>query len=124
MFVVQRIYDYQPERQDFQTAVFIDRLYPRGIAKEKMAAVEWLKDLTPSTPLRRWYHENPEQYFEAFAVRYVGELQGERQQQAIGRLKTLAAGNRVVLLLTAVKHPVRSHVSVLEEYLGERFIYR
>ena len=51
MFTVQRIYAYRPDPE--QTAVFIDRLYPRGIRKEVFATVLWLKDITPSANLRR-----------------------------------------------------------------------
>ena len=46
MFTVQRIYAYQPDSK--QTAVFIDRLYPRGVHKEVFATALWLKDITPS----------------------------------------------------------------------------
>lgn len=51
MFTVQRIYAYQPNPE--QTAVFIDRLYPRGVRKEIFATALWLKDITPSANLRR-----------------------------------------------------------------------
>ena len=53
MFTVQRIYAYQPDSK--QTAVFIDRLYPRGVHKEVFATALWLKDITPSANLRRWF---------------------------------------------------------------------
>ena len=49
MFTVQRIYAYQPDSK--QTAVFIDRLYPRGVHKEVFATALWLKDITPSANL-------------------------------------------------------------------------
>ncbi|WP_232462173.1 DUF488 domain-containing protein [Neisseria chenwenguii] len=93
MFTVQRIYDYRP---DGNPAVFIDRLYPRGVTKEKFAAAEWLKDITPSTALRRRYHEDPEQNFSGFATRYHEELQGEAQQRAIAHLLTLEKQHRSV----------------------------
>jgi len=91
MFTVQRIYSYLSA--DGQTAVFIDRLYPRGVTKEKFASVLWLKDITPSTALRRWYHENPEQNFDGFVTRYHEELQGEVQQRAVARLLELEKQN-------------------------------
>ena len=67
MFTVQRIYAYQPNPE--QAAVFIDRLYPRGVHKEVFATALWLKDITPSANLRRWYHENPAQNFDGFVRR-------------------------------------------------------
>ena len=87
MFTVQRIYDYRPAAG--QTAVFIDRLYPRGVTKEKFAAAEWLKAIAPSAELRRWYHEDPAQHFAAFVTRYHEELQGETQQKAVAHLLEL-----------------------------------
>ncbi len=122
MFTVQRIYDYRPAAG--QTAVFIDRLYPRGVTKEKFAAAEWLKAIAPSAELRRWYHEDPAQHFAAFVTRYHGELQGETQQKAVAHLLELEKQHGAVLLLTAVKNPQQSHVSALAQYLGIPFVYR
>ena len=121
MFTVQRIYAFRPESG--LCAVFIDRLYPRGITKETFAAVEWLKDIAPSTTLRRFYHENPEENFAAFAVRYHEELSGGKARQAVARLIELEKAHSEVRLLTAVRHPEQSHVSVLADFLGETFVY-
>ena len=121
MFTVQRIYAFHPESG--LCAVFIDRLYPRGITKETFAAVEWLKDIAPSTTLRRFYHENPEENFAAFAVRYHEELSGGKARQAVARLIELEKAHGEVRLLTAVRHPEQSHVSVLADFLGETFVY-
>ena len=92
MFTVQRIYAYQPDSK--QTAVFIDRLYPRGVHKEVFATALWLKDITPSANLRRWYHENPVQNFDGFVSRYHEELQGDAEQAAIKRLLDLEKTTR------------------------------
>ena len=106
MFTVQRIYAYQPNPE--QTAVFIDRLYPRGVHKEVFATALWLKDITPSANLRRWYHENPAQNFDGFVSRYHEELQGDAEQAAIKRLLDLERQHGNILLLTAVKDPRHS----------------
>lgn len=121
MFTVQRIYAFHPESG--LCAVFIDRLYPRGITKETFAAVEWLKDIAPGTALRRFYHENPEENFAAFAARYHEELSGGKARQAVSRLLELEKAHGEVRLLTAVRHPEQSHVSVLADFLGETFVY-
>ena len=121
MFTVQRIYAFHPESG--LCAVFIDRLYPRGITKETFAAVEWLKDIAPSTALRRFYHENPEENFAAFAARYHEELSGGKARQAVLRLLELEKVHGEVRLLTALRHPEQSHVSVLADFLGETFVY-
>ena len=117
MFTVQRIYAFHPESG--LCVVFIDRLYPRGITKETFAAVEWLKDIAPGTALRRFYHEN----FAAFAARYHEELNGAETKQAVSRLLELEKAHGEVRLLTAVRHPEQSHVSVLADFLGETFVY-
>ena len=121
MFTVQRIYAFHPESG--LCVVFIDRLYPRGITKETFAAVEWLKDIAPGTALRRFYHENPEENFAAFATRYHEELSGGKARQAVSRLLELEKAHGEVRLLTAVRHPEQSHVSVLADFLGETFVY-
>lgn len=121
MFAVQRIYAFRPESG--LCAVFIDRLYPRGITKETFAAAEWLKDIAPGTALRRFYHENPEENFAAFASRYYEELNGAETKQAVSRLLELEKAHGEVRLLTAVRHPEQSHVSVLADFLGETFVY-
>ena len=95
-----------------------------GLRRKKFASALWLKDITPSAALRRWYHENPEQNFDGFVTRYHEELQGEVQQRAVARLLQLEKQNGRVWLLTAVKNPQRSHVSALAQFLGAVFEYR
>ena len=101
-FRVARIYDYQP--QSGETAIFLDRLYPRGVHKELMAQIVWLKDLTPNR-------------YDAFAARYRQELQDPEHQAALAELWRLAKEQPRTVLLTAVKQPERSHIAVLLDYL-------
>lgn len=114
-FRVARIYDYQP--QSGETAIFLDRLYPRGVHKALMAQVVWLKALTPSAELRRWYHADPDNRYDAFAARYREELQDAEHQAALAELWRLAKEQPRTVLLTAVKQPERSHIAVLLDYL-------
>jgi uncharacterized protein YeaO (DUF488 family) len=108
-FRVRRVYD-PPESAD-GVRVLVDRLWPRGLAKERAAVDEWPKGLTPTGELRTWYHANPEQYAE-FARRYREELAAPDHEDAVRHLRELA-GKGTVTLLTAVKDPDRSHVPVL-----------
>ncbi|KLT73071.1 hypothetical protein PL75_05245 [Neisseria arctica] len=120
MFTVQRIYDFG----DYPAgvcAVFVDRLYPRGITKERMAGVVWLKDVAPSTQLRKWYHEKPEAHYAEFRVKYLAELESKEARQAIQELNGLSSIYPEVRLLSAVKELRHSHLTVLLEYLGEPF---
>ncbi|WP_406509801.1 DUF488 domain-containing protein [Streptomyces sp. NBC_00212] len=106
---VRRVYD-PPEDGD-GVRVLVDRLWPRGLSKERAAVDEWPKELTPSTELRRWYHEDRTRYPE-FQKRYEAELAEPEPAQALDRLLALAEG-RAVTLVTAVKDIDHSHVPTL-----------
>ncbi|MEO6470903.1 MAG: DUF488 family protein [Aeromicrobium sp.] len=108
-FRLARVYT-EPTSSD-GTRVLADRLWPRGLSKEKARIDLWLKDLTPSNGLRIWYHTHPED-FDEFSARYRQEL--EAQPQAIEQL--LGAGE-FVTLLTARKELEHSHLVVLLEVL-------
>ncbi|MER6474247.1 DUF488 domain-containing protein [Streptomyces collinus] len=110
---VRRIYD-PPESGD-GLRVLVDRLWPRGLAKEAARIDEWPKDITPSTELRRWFHSG-EGSFDDFRGRYEAELD---TPEAAGLLDGLRESARKgpVTLLTASKAPERSHASVLAELL-------
>ncbi len=112
---IRRIYGYTPSAAP---AIFCDRLYPRGIRKETFAAVQWLKDIAPSAELRRWYHADPETRFPEFAARYGEELQHGSAHAALLALKQQLAAAPDTILLTAVRHPQQSHLSVLAQTLG------
>jgi len=112
-FRVRRVYD-PPEEED-GVRVLVDRLWPRGLAKDRAAVDEWPKDLTPSGELRTWYHAHRDEYDE-FERRYRAELAAPGLQDAVGRLRDLAAKGTVTLL-TAVKDPDHSHVPVLLRHL-------
>ena len=117
MFSVQRIYDYIPQTDE--TGIFLDRLYPRGIRKETFATIQWLKDIAPSAELRRWYHADSDNRYAAFAERYRSELLDPTHQAALAELWRLSKARPHTVLLTAVKHPERSHIAVLLDYLHE-----
>ncbi|MEV7419710.1 DUF488 family protein [Streptomyces sp. NPDC089919] len=110
---VARVYD--PPAPEDGTRVLVDRLWPRGISKADARVDEWPKALTPSNELRRWYHAGEGPY-EEFRTRYAAELTAPAAAEALRSLRTLAAQGPVTLL-TAVKNPAESHVSVLLEHL-------
>ena len=114
VFRVKRVYE-PPEPQD-GLRVLVDRLWPRGVSKQKAAVDEWLKDLTPSTGLRDWYHQDRDRYPE-FARRYAAELDGPEPRAAVRRLLDQAAGAAAVTLVTSVREVEHSHVPVLRERL-------
>lgn len=82
------------------TRVLIDRLWPRGVSKEKAKIDLWLKDVAPSAELRTWYGHDPAKYDE-FRRRYLDELKQEPGKSGIARLRELAAHGPVTLVFAA-----------------------
>ena len=108
-FRTRRVYD-DPSADD-GIRVLADRLWPRGLSKDKAGVDLWLKDVTPSNELRTWYHAHPDE-FDEFAGRYRTELEGKAD--ALDQLRN--AGD-VVTLLTARKEIDGSHLTVLLDVL-------
>ncbi|GAA1394472.1 DUF488 domain-containing protein [Catellatospora coxensis] len=111
---MRRVYD--PPSPDDGLRVLVDRLWPRGLAKERAEIALWPKELTPSTELRRWYHEAPDARQAEFVARYEAELDDPAAQQALAGLRR-ALHDGPVTLLTAVKEFPGSHVDVLARHL-------
>src|SRR5947209_820333 len=107
---VRRIYD-RPTAED-GTRVLVDRLWPRGVAKDVAQLDDWAKDAAPSADLRLWYGHDPAK-FDEFRQRYLGELTGSRQQATLDRLRTFAASGRPLTLITATKDVEHSQAAVL-----------
>jgi len=106
---VRRVYD-PPEASDGQR-VLVDRLWPRGLSKERAHLDEWCKDVAPSTGLRQWHGHNPGR-FEEFARRYRAELDEPECAAAYSQLRELAAHGPLTLL-TAAKRSDISEAAVL-----------
>lgn len=115
-FRVRRVYD-PPEPAD-GLRVLVDRLWPRGLSKERAAVEEWLKDVTPSNDLRAAYHGEKVD-FGTFRARYRAELAEPGPAAAVSHLLDLARTSTVTLV-TAVKDPEHSHVPVLVEHLQQQ----
>ncbi|MEU1983480.1 DUF488 family protein [Nocardia sp. NPDC019395] len=116
-FQVKRIYE-APEPDDGYR-VLVDRLWPRGVAKATAHIDEWAKDITPSSELRRWFHEDPPGRHDEFTDRYREELSARTAHEILVRLRGLARTKPPVTLVTAVKDPDNSHVPVLLQMLRE-----
>ncbi|MER6999057.1 DUF488 family protein [Streptomyces sp. NPDC000410] len=110
---VRRVYD-EPEPDD-GTRVLVDRLWPRGVSKERAAVDEWLKEVAPSTELRKWYHEDSSRY-EQFDSRYRHELEHGPAAEALDHLLALARSGPVTLV-TSVRSVEGSHVPTLVDLL-------
>ena len=110
---VGRVYD-DPSPAD-GARVLVDRLWPRGLRKDKASLDDWAKDVAPSTELRTWYHHDPAK-FDEFRERYLAELSAPQEQAALDRVRALAA-TRPVTLLTASRAVDISEATVLAELL-------
>jgi uncharacterized protein YeaO (DUF488 family) len=109
--LVKRIYD-PAEAADGQR-VLVDRLWPRGITKERAALSLWLKDIAPSNELRNWFHSDRQQWQE-FQRRYRAEL--DANGESVQQLLDLMASGRVTLLYAA-NDAERNHAVVLADYI-------
>lgn len=110
---IRRIYD-PPEPDDGQR-VLVDRLWPRGVSKERAALDLWCKEVAPSNELRKWYRHVPDR-FEEFTRRYRTELDEPERAELIAQLRELATRGDLTLL-TATKQPQMSEAEVLREVL-------
>ena len=93
--------------------ILVDRLWPRGLSREKAAVDIWLKDVAPSAELRRWYGHKPDRWTE-FRRRYFAEL--DRHPEAVAALKKELRNGKATLLCAA-KDAERSNARALLEYL-------
>jgi uncharacterized protein YeaO (DUF488 family) len=108
-----RVYD-RPGLDD-GTRVLVDRLWPRGLSKDRAQVDVWLKEIAPSNELRRWYEHDPLKY-EEFARRYAAELADGDHAEPLSRLRALLR-ERPVTLLTATKDLAISQASALADFL-------
>jgi uncharacterized protein YeaO (DUF488 family) len=95
---LKRAYE-EPAASD-GTRVLVERLWPRGISKERAHIDLWLKDVAPSTELRQWFHHDPQKFSE-FRRRYEAELQSEAAQAALTQLREIAKQGQLTLVFAA-----------------------
>lgn len=112
---VARIYD-DPGAADGRR-ILVDRLWPRGVSKERAKLDDWCKEVAPSDDLRRWYGHKPER-FEEFSTRYRAELKQGERAAALARIAD-EARTGTVTLLTATKEPDLSQAAVLKSVIDD-----
>lgn len=113
MIVIKRIYD--PTAPEDGKRYLADRLWPRGIGKEKARLDGWLKDLAPSSALRDWFRHDPLRW-EEFKRRYRAELAAPEVAAQLERLRAEAGEGRVTLLFAAADRE-RNNAACLKEVL-------
>ncbi|MEV7960803.1 DUF488 domain-containing protein [Oerskovia paurometabola] len=94
--------------------VLVDRLWPRGLSKERARVDRWLKEVAPSDQLRTWFRHD-RALFTEFAARYRAELD---QNPAVGELRAIVAAHPVVTLLYGAKDEQDNQAVALRDYLA------
>ena len=110
---VKRI--YRAARVSDGRRELVDRLWPRGVARDRARLDSWARDLAPSDALRRWYHAEPD-HWEEFVTRYRAELAAKPE---LVRALAALASEGVVTLLFASKEEERNNATVLRDCLRE-----
>lgn len=111
MIVLKRVYESCSKEDGFR--VLVDRLWARGLTKEKAHLDLWLKDVAPSTELRKWFDHDPEKWTE-FKKRYKKEI--EKNTEPVTLLKEKLKKGKLTLLYGA-KDEEHNEAIVLKEYL-------
>jgi uncharacterized protein YeaO (DUF488 family) len=110
---IKRAYD-PPEPSD-GIRVLVDRIWPRGLSKERLQLAVWLRDLAPSSGLRRWFGHDPQKW-EEFRRRYFREL--AERPEALEALREQLERGRVTLVYAASNEQQNNAVA-LKEYLEQ-----
>ena len=109
---IKRVYE-RPDKED-GTRILVDRLWPRGLTKAKASVDLWLKDIAPSTELRKWFGHDPDKWAE-FKTRYRAELKENDEQVALlkGEIEKGA-----VTLVYGAKDEEHNEAVLLQEFLS------
>lgn len=111
MIRLKRVYE-EPAESDGER-ILVDRLWPRGLTKERAAVDLWLKEAAPSGELRKWFAHDPEKWKE-FQSRYRKEL---REKQEIIDLLRHKSSNKTVTLLYGARDTVHNEAIVLQKLI-------
>jgi uncharacterized protein YeaO (DUF488 family) len=110
---IKRVYE-KPDREDGKR-ILVDRLWPRGLTKEKASIDLWLKEIAPSTELRKWFGHDPEKWKE-FEKRYSAEL--KKNEAQVSLLKEQLKKETVTLVYGA-RDEEHNEAMVLKELLNQ-----
>ena len=115
MLKLKRIYDGAEPLDGYR--ILVDRIWPRGMSKQKAGVDLWLKEIAPSDALRKWFAHDPERWME-FQRRYRGEL---RKQKALtDEVKELEKKHRTVTLIYSARDERHNQAVALRAYLKKR----
>ena len=107
---------YEPAANTDGYRILIDRLWPRGLSKERAQVDKWLKEVAPSTELRKWFNHEPEKW-EAFRKKYHAELTGST---AFAELQQDIHNHKTITLLFGARDEQHNDAVALEQFLKEQ----
>lgn len=105
---------YDPAEPDDGYRIYVDRIWPRGLSHETFVYDLWDKEIAPSTELRHWFHEDPDNRWPEFKRDYLAELEKNPNSRA---LRQDINSRDVVTLLFSSKDEARNNAVVLREFL-------
>ncbi len=111
---LKRVYEEKEKADGFR--ILVDRLWPRGIKKEDMHVDIWLKDIAPSTALRKWFNHDAAKW-EVFKTKYKTEL---RQSEVLDALKQLIKKHKTVTLVYSAKDEIHNQAAALKELIDKQ----
>ncbi|HEU5145986.1 MAG TPA: DUF488 domain-containing protein [Chryseosolibacter sp.] len=112
MIKIKRVYDSADKQDGYR--VLVDRLWPRGLSKENVSVDLWLKEVAPSSTLRKWFDHDPEKW-ETFQAKYTAELRSN--DEAVNRLRKVMREHRTITLIYGAKDKAHNQAIVLREFL-------
>ena|SRR5690625_2478628 len=107
---------YEDKSNNDGKRILVDRVWPRGVSKEKAGLDEWFKEIGPTKELRQWFDHDPEK-FEAFAKKYRKELQSGEQKASYDKLKEIEKNNETITLVFSAKDEKHNQAQVLKDML-------
>lgn len=109
---IKRVYEAEAPTDGYR--VLVDKLWPRGMRKETLHYDLWAKNITPSTPLREWYHQDEKENWNGFREKYLEELRvNPDMEDFLDEIRD----EKTVTLLYASKNAAENHALILQEYL-------
>lgn len=113
MIKIKRIYEEYSRDDGYR--VLVDRLWPRGVSKEKANIDLWLKDVAPSTELRKWFGHDPAKWVD-FKKKYISEL---KTNSAFKTLRSILKKEKNITLLYGARDTEHNEARVIQSYLHD-----
>lgn len=112
MIKIKRVYEPAGTQDGYR--ILVDRLWPRGLSKQDANVDLWLKEIAPSSPLRKWFGHDAKKWV-SFQKKYIAEL--ESNTDLVEQLRTLRKDKRTITLVYGAKDETHNQAVVLKEFL-------